>query len=115
MCGFVYAYNTDAKEVSDCDLKSFIRLYPQPVESILTVTKTTTCVVKLNVYNELGQLVINQAKIEFGDNKVSMRHLAAGVYLYELVSGNGRHTGKILKLWGHALACPTSNTFYFRA
>lgn len=98
LCGYVYAYRTDQKGSGQCDLKSSLQLYPQPVSDYLTIRKASPCDVKLNLYNALGQLLINERQIVDGENRIQMYHLPSGVYFYDLYSGKERFSGKVMKL-----------------
>jgi hypothetical protein len=100
LCGYVYAYRTDQEGPAQCDLKSSLQLYPQPVGDFLTIRKASSCDVKLNLYNVLGQLLINQRQIVEGENRIQMYHFPSGVYFYDLYSGKERFSGKVMKLHG---------------
>ncbi len=84
---------------SDCSLTIETKLFPNPFNEFLLVRKNpTSCIVKMNVYNEIGQLVIKAEQLHDGDNFLSFKALANGVYFYRMYAdGKILRTGKIAK------------------
>jgi hypothetical protein len=74
-------------------------IYPIPFSNILTIKKNNTdCVVYMNLYDALGQLLIKNQTIKDGENKILLHSFSAGVYFYKFYSeGRIIKTGKILK------------------
>jgi hypothetical protein len=57
--------------------------------NFLTVSKPlTTCVVRMTLYTELGQLILGNMRLQNGYSKVQLPYLVAGVYYYKLFAGN---------------------------
>ena len=78
---------------ADCSLAADTKIHYNAAGNFLAVDKTpTTCVIKMTLYTELGQVVMNNRLIENGYNQVRLPFLASGFYFYTLSSEN-----KILK------------------
>ena len=72
--------------------KSAVKLYPNPVNDILTVDGVED-ILTVVVYNTIGQQVLNA-----GDNNVvDMSSLQAGLYLVEVTSDKGKSSQKVIK------------------
>lgn len=74
-------------------------VFPNPANSVLTITSTTTGPLSLRIMNSNGDILIRMEKI-FNGQKIDIRSLAAGVYLVEIndhVSA-GRKLIKIIKV-----------------
>lgn len=70
--------------------------YPNPTKDKLYM-KSKSKIEKVSVYNSLGQLVINQTKVQ--QNQIDLSQLNAGVYLFRVLLENGQvETFKIVKL-----------------
>lgn len=81
-----------------CDLTLATKIYPNPMVSVLYIEKNwTSCRVRMNLYNSIGQLVINVGIVD-GINSIDLEKLAAGVYFYKLYSEDKiLLKGKLLK------------------
>lgn len=76
----------------NCSLDGRIKIYPSPFQNVLTIDKTpTSCKVRMNLYNMLGQLLLKDILIQDGLNKIPTGNLAAGIYFIKFHSD-----GKIL-------------------
>ncbi len=84
---------------STCKLDIKTKIYPNPVANILTIDKDpTTCKVKMNLYNMLGQLILKDRIINDGHNEVRLSYLSSGIYYYKFTSGEKMLlTGNIYK------------------
>jgi len=101
--GKLYALHWEAKSVkpsfdSSCKLDIQTKLYPNPFSDFLIVEKNPTiCKVRMNLYNTLGQILI-QSQINDGKNEIHLQRLPKGVYFYKFISdANTTLTGKIIK------------------
>ncbi len=76
-----------------CELTAQTIFYPNPVENLLTINKNnTSCIVKMNLYNAIGQLLLKDFLLYDGINSLDFSKYPSGVYFYKL------HTGqRILK------------------
>lgn len=73
---------------NDCEINIETKIYPSPFNDILVIDKNaTTCEVRLNLYNALGQLLMRGRIITDGRNEVPLLKLPTGVYFYTLYSG----------------------------
>lgn len=84
-------------EGDECNVK--IKIYPTPFHNLLIVDKNRTkCLVRMNLYNDIGQLVLKGQVIYDGKNSISLQYLPNGAYLYKIYTGNKiLLVGKIIK------------------
>ena len=81
--------------------KNEFKVYPNPASDNLTFTFSTekTGVMKLNIFNELGQTVASlPAEIlspGMQSKRVDVSHLHAGTYFYSLETGDAVMRGKV--------------------
>ena len=75
------------------------RIFPTPFSTVLVVDKNvTTCSVKMDLYNALGQLLMRGITINDGRNDIPLSRLPAAVYFYKFYAdGKELLTGKIMK------------------
>lgn len=85
---------------SSCEITNITKIYPNPFTSILIINKNiTTCKVRLNVYNAIGQTLLQNIALNDGPNIINFEKFASGVYFYKLFSGNEvLKTGKVVHL-----------------
>jgi hypothetical protein len=81
------------------DPKLIEKIYPTPVNDILIVKiKSSTCELRMDLYNELGQLIMKGRSLQPGINTVSMKKFPPAGYFYKIYFQNIIVTqGKILK------------------
>ena len=86
--------------VERCSLTAETRLGPSPFRDYVTIRKNPTqCLVRLNLYNSIGQLLINGRLVSDGSNRLDLPNLPAGVYFYSLMSDESiLRKGKLIKL-----------------
>ncbi|TDD95734.1 polysaccharide lyase family protein [Flavobacterium cellulosilyticum] len=73
---------------------NFIKAYPNPTKNSVTLTIPETSVLqKIEVYNNLGQLMAKESK-----NTVSLEKLDSGTYYFVIVTSTGTYVKKIIKL-----------------
>ena len=82
-----------------CYLNGLTRVYPNPFNSFLIIEKNQTdCVVRMNLYNAIGQLVMKDRIINDGINDLRLDKFASGMYFYKLHSeGMILLTGELIK------------------
>lgn len=76
------------------DFVSF-KYYPNPVNDVLFMSYTDT-ITKVEVYNLLGQMIINETYAE-SDVQLNISQLSAGTYLVKIFTGDASKTIKIAK------------------
>nr|WP_294937558.1 T9SS type A sorting domain-containing protein [uncultured Flavobacterium sp.] len=81
----------------DFGFSSYFMLYPNPVNDVLTLeTKQTIEVSSINIYNQLGQLVLVVPKAQ-NVSKVDISGLASGNYFIKVNSDKGTSNTKFVK------------------
>ncbi|MCR5862854.1 S8 family serine peptidase [Flavobacterium sp. J372] len=71
-------------------------LYPNPVTDRLNfILPATANSVNISIFNNLGQLVLQQTATQ--GNSISVQNLANGIYSYRAESGSVTRTGRIVK------------------
>ncbi|WP_309297633.1 T9SS type A sorting domain-containing protein [Neptunitalea chrysea] len=58
-------------------------VYPNPVSDVLNISGNET-LVKAQVYNQLGQLVLTSEKSDLSGNTIDMAQLNTGIYIVKL-------------------------------
>jgi len=83
-----------------CSLTTETKLFPNPFGSRLIINKNiTSCVVKMNLYNSIGQLIIKDYALIDGVNEIDFSKFSSGVYFYKFHSNNQiLQTGKLVKM-----------------
>ncbi|MDA9773480.1 T9SS type A sorting domain-containing protein [Saprospiraceae bacterium] len=86
------------------NLKTNIRISPNPFQEILTINVKSTQDISttFTLRNELGQVVlVEKLNVEAGDNMYTVNTNSitlSGVYLYEMLIGDEKKQGKLIKL-----------------
>ncbi|HEX9825050.1 MAG TPA: T9SS type A sorting domain-containing protein, partial [Flavobacteriaceae bacterium] len=80
-----------ALSVSEVNTFQTAKVYPNPVENILTI-KNVSDLKSITVYNSLGQLVLQSKK-----KQLDVSHLSKGLYFLQIHSGQGIETKRIIK------------------
>jgi hypothetical protein len=73
---------------------SFLNIYPNPGKEELMIEVPAD--IQLFIYNDLGQLVSEQAFLK-GTHSISIASLSKGVYVLKAISGTGIRTSKFFK------------------
>jgi serine protease AprX len=74
-----------------------ISVYPNPVKDVVSFSIPTIGSTKeITIYNNLGQMVINQSSINQIQN-ISLQALESGIYFYKIAVANGTKVGKLIK------------------
>lgn len=90
---FALALQLDVPNV----VKPVFMLYPNPAQSTITIAFPQGIqAVRLTLYNNLGQVVGQQA-VNASKSNVSLQNLTAGVYSYTVSSANQSQSGRLIK------------------
>lgn len=83
-----------------CNLTTETKLYPNPFGTHLMIQKnTTSCVIKMNLYNAIGQLLMQDYILNDGANDIDFSKFPSGVYFYKFHTNNQiLKTGKLVKM-----------------
>ena len=73
-----------------------IELYPNPVSEQLVIKSNNTTNGELNLYNNLGQKVLQVAILQ-NEHVISLESLSPGIYLYDFSTNNANLQGKLIK------------------
>lgn len=93
---FQLALTNAALNVSTLQKQDFV-LYPNPANSQINVHFSTDFSnVRLTLYNNLGQVVLEKSDL-LSDENINLEALNSGIYFYKIASANGTQTGKIIK------------------
>jgi len=82
-----------------CVLDEQTKVYPNPFDGFLLVDKQpTSCEIRMDLYNTLGQLLAEHILLQDGVNRIPLPGLPAAVYFYRLYSKDKiLLRGKVLK------------------
>lgn len=70
-------------------------IFPNPAENRITISADTKTLIEVvNIYNQLGQKVLQEKNIE---NTIDISDLTKGIYIVELISGNSSFRKKMIK------------------
>jgi hypothetical protein len=91
--------NTSSSCYACGDLKLVERIYPIPFGNNLNIKiKNSTCQLKVDFYNTLGQLVLKGINLQSGINNIKLQALPAAAYFYRIYSeGAILAEGKVMK------------------
>lgn len=90
--GHVRVYNLTAVLASDSFVQSSFSIYPNPSNGIINIAlENNLQLEKVNVYNQLGQLVKTAET-----NVMTTTDLATGTYYLEVVTNQGKATKKLI-------------------
>jgi hypothetical protein len=88
--------SVDKIEKEGPGLSDLISIYPNPAQNEIHVSSNNRIVIdEINIYNQLGQRVIHQNRI---DGSIDVSSLFPGVYFVELIVGNEQIKEKLI-LW----------------
>jgi len=83
-------------QVAHCTENNTYSIYPNPFDNVFTLTSKQKGVIK--VYNEIGQMLLNQSIVE-GHNLIESVSLDNGIYFITISMSNGTTTcEKLIKL-----------------
>ena len=83
-----------------CELTTETKLYPNPFGTNLFISKNATiCIIKMNLYNAIGQLLIKDFILRDGVNNIDFSKFPSGVYFFRFYSENKvLKSGKLCKM-----------------
>ncbi len=90
---FGQAYNNSQLTASENQLKSSVKIYPNPVKDIFTI-ETSEKIIAVELYNTLGQKV-QTLKSEKSNN---IERLATGVYFLKVKTDKNEYIEKLVKI-----------------
>lgn len=70
-----------------------INLYPNPVKDVLHINSLNFYLSKIEIYDNLGRIVINELN---STNEINLSNLTSGVYLVNLINKNGEIVKKTI-------------------
>lgn len=77
--------------LEDYDIAKSITVFPNPTSQYFTVNSNRTTIDKLEIYNNIGQ-VVKTEKLQQTDNKINVQELPTGIYYLKIYN-----EGKFLK------------------
>lgn len=87
--------NSTTLSITDFDMESQIRLYPNPVSELLHILKPDAFnIEQIKVFNTLGQEVLN---LPYFQSTINLSTLKSGVYFMQLVGVNSQINKTLLK------------------
>ena len=86
-------------EQCGCAITGQTRIYTNPFTSTLMIDKnSTSCDVRMDLYNAIGQLILKNKIINDGPNILQLEKLSSGMYFYVFhADGNILSKGKVIK------------------
>lgn len=80
----------------DFDIQSVFKLYPNPVNDIITIETNSVDNAKLNVFDVTGNIIISK-ELKTTLTKLNISNLPVGVYLFRISNDIGNVTKKVIK------------------
>ncbi|MEM6719889.1 MAG: T9SS type A sorting domain-containing protein [Bacteroidota bacterium] len=71
-----------------------LAIYPNPAKDIVHITNTNTELIKAEIHNSNGQLILSQ---ENNLNTINVNNLRSGIYMLKLYSDKAQKTIKLIK------------------
>ena len=92
-----YVSTIQALSSEDFDFKNYFTVYPNPVESILNISRNNNILINnIAIYNVLGQLVISIPNAESVQN-IDVSKLSEGQYFIVIKTDKGISNTKFIK------------------
>jgi len=102
--GSLYVADTDNNKIrkisqtlatTDFEMFSKLKIYPNPVKTVLNIqTPKNSSIDKISVVDLLGKKVLEQTQ---NTNQINVEHLAKGIYIIEIFSGEEKFSSKFVK------------------
>ncbi|GLB51140.1 hypothetical protein NBRC110019_01790 [Neptunitalea chrysea] len=93
----VWSFTTGTEALSiDTIEDTTFSVYPNPVSDVLNISGNET-LVKAEVYNQLGQLVLTSEKSDLSGNTIDIAQLNTGIYIVKLFGENNSQSITIAK------------------
>ena len=89
-------YNSDPTSIEEVDNRidgRYLKVYPNPVSHILTINMPHSSIQEVKIYNLYGKLVYSGK----AESKISVSHLAKGIYLLHTIVDNKSYSAKFVK------------------
>ncbi len=90
-----FTFNTASPSSIKTPANSIFQLYPNPAKSTVTITLNNQKTAKLNVYNQIGSLILQQ-DLNTKITNLDVLALPSGVYLFTISEGGKSATQKIV-------------------
>ena len=92
-----YTFKTeDALSTDEFTLDNSFSIYPNPAKDVITI-KTDLTIESVEIYNQLGQLVINRKGADILENSINVASLNNGIYLMTINTQDKKQTLKFVK------------------
>lgn len=72
-----------------------IQLFPNPTDGLLNIISKKAAVVSIQLFNATGQLIDSNSSPNLHKNKISMEHLATGIYFLSIQTDRGIFNQKV--------------------
>ena len=95
----VWSFTTETDPALSTDeftLDNNFSVYPNPASDVITI-KTNLAIESVEVYNQLGQLVINRKGTDILENSINIASLNNGIYLITINTQDKKQTLKFVK------------------
>jgi len=94
----VWSFTTEANPSLSTDEfdKQLVSIYPNPTSSVINI-KSNLVLSSVDIFNQLGQRVINLNSNELIGNSIDVKDLAEGMYLMTVKADNKKQTIKFIK------------------
>jgi hypothetical protein len=80
------------------DLQSInLKLYPNPVADVLTISSPNTEILSIQLYTIEGKIIGSFEREQHAYNEIDLTNLDAGIYLLKLYLNGGQETKRIIK------------------
>ena len=89
-----YSDYNNALSIDDEILANTVKIYPNPVDNILTIDSEMVPIKKVEVFSILGNKV---KEINTGFNAIPFNNLSSGTYIMRILSEKGSTTRKLIK------------------
>jgi len=90
----LFAYQIDDLADMETNHSSTLQIYPNPVESNLSIQTNATNITQINIYSVTGQVIMNVAS---NDKIIDVSNLTQGIYLLQIQTENGIVTERFVK------------------
>lgn len=89
-----YSDYNNALGVDDELLANSVKIYPNPVDNILTINSEMVPLTKVEIFSILGKKV---KEVNTGFNAIPINNFSSGIYIVRMFSENGMTTKKLIK------------------
>ena len=89
---------TDIVSLEDLTSSTFVEVFPNPVNGLLTIQSKADALINLNIYNSTGAIIASYPKLGKNTVEVDLSDKPAGMYFIEVSSTAILEVKKVLKL-----------------